>query len=125
MLDLQHALEYLHGDQVLLQQILKLFTQTLSQLQAELKTAQCTSNVQVNDSEWQTFYRTLHGAKPVLLIVGNSTIRKIVPELCEALVTKNHIKALELAPLFGEHLQKIALEITVQNNAAATPASSG
>ena len=116
-LDLPHALEYLHGDQVLLQEVLKLFAGTLSQLQTSLEAAQNNTDTTTNHVEWQTFYRALHNAKPVLLIIANPDIRTLITQLCEALASEDTLKTLELVPIFDLKLHEMKVEIFAQTNA--------
>ena len=119
-LDLPHALEYLHGDQVLLQEVLKLFAGTLAQLQTSLEVARSNTDTNTNHAAWQTFYRALHTAKPVLLILANSDIRTLITQLCEVLATENHLKTLELLPIFDLKLHEMKVEILAQTNTPLT-----
>ena len=88
-LDRDHALSYLHGDSALLQQLLKMFSGTLIQLQDSLSRAQALGQGNTQHRDWQTFYRALHGANPTLLVICAAPLRELVSQVCNALAAND------------------------------------
>ena len=110
-LDRDHALTYLHGDSALLQQLLKMFSGTLIQLQDSLSRAQALRQGDIQHPDWQAFYRALHGANPTLLVICAAPLRELVTQVCDALATNASGPVRGLTESLAEAFLQLAVDL--------------
>ncbi len=111
-IDLTRSLGYVHGDHIFLQQLMEVFEATLAQLRSLLAAAQKSSPLAINHPHWADFYRALHGARPMLIIISVAQLREMTEQLCNSLETKNQSECLILARSFAVQLEVMTSDVT-------------
>jgi hypothetical protein len=106
-LDIDQGLAYLQGDVALFRELLTMFDATLKQLNLLAKTAQ-----KEPISNLQSFYRSLHGSKPILMIVGSEEVKKSVEQICQAVALQDDKTTLSLLPAISSYLERMTAEVT-------------
>lgn len=107
-LDADQGLAYLQGDVALFRELLVMFKDTLYQLNLLVKAAQKEPTLTL-----QPLYLALHGAKPILMIVGTEQVKNSVDRICQSLALQDVETTSNLLPIVSSYLESMAAEVTI------------